>query len=132
MAMQSTIDGCLKAMRLISIYSDRTTFGSHVKVHSSHIENNRQKHMLAARRFGQLGWPSSDACAVRTYCTRTRRKPTQLTKTLRDQCVLLLIILYTLPTILYIHCTCAKRRPINMCFCLLFSIYVLMTTKTEL
>ena len=55
MVMQSTIDGCLKAMRLISVYSDWTAFGGHVRVHSSvlvhtnrYIVNNRQKHTLVA------------------------------------------------------------------------------------
>ena len=70
MAMQSVVDGCLKAMRLISICSDRTAFGDYMRVHHSvlvvtdrDIENNRQKHMLVVQRFGQLGWPSSGACA---------------------------------------------------------------------
>ena len=51
--MQSMVDGCLKAMRLLSIYSERTAFGGHVRVHSSvlvvtnrYIENNRQEHTL--------------------------------------------------------------------------------------
>ena len=49
-------------MSYISVYSDRTAFSAHMKVHSSvlvviykYIENNMQKHMLVVQRFGQLG-----------------------------------------------------------------------------
>ena len=110
MVMQSTVGGCLKAMRLISVHNDWIAFSSQVKVHSSvflnkYIENNRQKHIRVAQRSSRLSWPSSGACCTqpssqpssgvcRTYCTRARRSPTQSAETSHDQRVLLPIILY--------------------------------------
>ena len=54
------------------IYSNQTTFSSHVKAHSSVLvvigiqRNNMQRHMLVAWCFGWFGQPSSGMCAVQS------------------------------------------------------------------
>ena len=96
MEMQSMVGGCLKAMRLISIYNDWTAFSSHMKVHSSVFITSAH-----APEEGQLSWPSSGACA--------EKGRTQSAKTLEEGWLNWL-----------------KHRATNMCYYLLFSIYLFM------